>query len=135
MELAGGGNGVAEGILASIWHDMVGRPSNRRLEFIFEKLFLATDHDFLGPVELTEGDGETRFADSAEVLATALKSLGVTDPKAESFFTGLDYKTFGAYTLEDYFFVKAIVEKGEYRPGFDVAVSAHRLVEEIYKKG
>lgn len=135
MEIYGKGDEAAEGILTSIWHDMVGRPSNRRLEFIFDRLFMATDHDFLGPIELTEGDGETWFVDREEVLSTALEALGIDDPKVEAFFKGLDYETFGAYTLEDYFFIKAIVEKGDYNPGFDVAVSAHKLVDEIYKKG
>ncbi len=124
-----------EGILTSIWHDMVARASNRRLELIFEKLFIGTDHDYLGPVELTEGDGETRLVESDEVLSTALEALGVTDPKVVSFFKGLDYGTFGAYTLEDYFFIKAVVEGEDYTPGFDAAVSAHRLVEEIYRRG
>ncbi|MBN1571617.1 MAG: Gfo/Idh/MocA family oxidoreductase [Deltaproteobacteria bacterium] len=134
MGLGGGGNGKTEGILTSVWHDMVGRASNRRIELIFERLFIGTDHDFLGPVELTEGDGETLCVNADEVLSIALKRLGIEDPKAEAFFKGLDYKTFGAYTLEDYFFIKAVAEGGKYQPGFDAAVSAHRLVEEIYNR-
>jgi predicted dehydrogenase len=130
-----GDGGAAEGILTSVWHDMVARASNRRIELISERLFIGTDHDFLGPVELTEGDDGTRFVESDEVLTTALKRLGVTGPKEAAFFKGLDYTTFGAYTLEDYFFIKAVVEGGKYEPGFDAAVSAHKIVEEIYNRG
>ncbi len=129
-------DGIAmEGILTSIWHDMIGRPSNRRLEIVFDKLFIATDHDFLGPIEITEGDGEVKIVEKDEILSTSLTTLGIVDSKIRDFFMGLDYETFGVYTLEDYFFLKAIVEKGVYSPGFDIAVSAHKLVHDIYSMG
>ena len=38
------GNGM-DGVLTSVWHDMVTRVSNRRIEIMYDRLFIATDHD------------------------------------------------------------------------------------------
>ncbi|MBN2223608.1 MAG: Gfo/Idh/MocA family oxidoreductase [Deltaproteobacteria bacterium] len=121
-------NGM-EGFLASVWHDMVTRASNRRLEIMYERLFVATDHDIIGPVEYTRGDEGRVVVDSDHVLAAFLEDLGLSEP----FFRTLDYQTFGAYTVEDYFFIKAVQEQTDYCPGFDDAVIAHELVDEVYR--
>lgn len=125
-------NGM-EGLLTSVWHDMVKRPSNRRLEVIFEKLYIATDHDFLGPVEYTLGDDELLVIDSEEVLSHFLSKIGISKTPFEDFFKGLDYKTLGPYLLEDYFFLKAVSTGEKYSPDFADGVLAHELVDEIYK--
>ncbi len=122
------GNGM-DGVLISIWHDMVTRVSNRHLEIIYDRLFIATDHDNIGPVEYTEGDAGPAVVDGDRVLSSFLEELGLSDP----FFKTLDYQTFGPYTVEDYFFINAVQERTEYAPGFDEAVVAHELVDEIYR--
>jgi len=123
----------AEGSLISIWHDMVTRVSNRRLEVVFERLFLGTDHDFIGPVEVTLGDDEKFFADEKEVLARFLDLQSFSDPKARKFFEIQDYTSIGSYVMEDYRFLEAVCEKKSFSPGFEDAVAAHRLVDEIYR--
>jgi predicted dehydrogenase len=121
-------NGM-EGFLASVWHDMVTRVSNRRIEIMYEKLFIGTDYDIIGPVEYTQGDAGVVVVDRDQVLSAFLEELGLSDP----FFQTLDYQTFGPYTVEDYFFIKAVQERTEYSPGFAAAVTAHELVDEIYR--
>jgi predicted dehydrogenase len=122
-------NGM-EGVLSSIWHDMVTRVSNRRLEAIFERLFIATDHDGIGPVEYTEGDRGTVVVEADRVLAAFLEEMGL----GADFFKDLDYTTIGPYVVENYFFLRAVVEKRAYEPGFPDAVGAHELVDEIYRR-
>jgi predicted dehydrogenase len=125
-------NGM-EGLLTSIWHDMVKRPSNRRLEVIFEKLYIATDHDFLGSVEYTSGDGELSIVEPDTVLSDFLTKIGIAKTPFFDFFKGLDYGILGPYILEDYFFLKAMSTGGKYSPGFADGVLAHELVDEVYK--
>jgi len=121
-------NGM-EGMLASIWHDMVTRASNRRIEIMFERLFIATDHDIIGPVEYTRGDEGPVVVGRDHILTAFLEELGLSDP----LFQSLDYQTFGPYTVEDYFFIKAVQARTDYLPGFPDAVTAHELVDEIYR--
>lgn len=121
-------NGM-EGLLISIWHDMMARVSNRHLEIVCERLFIATDHDIIGPVQYTEGDAAQAVVDQDRVLSLFLEELGLSDP----FFKTLDYQTFGPYTVEDYFFIKALDGNSEYTPGFDEALAAHELVDEVYR--
>jgi predicted dehydrogenase len=122
-------NGM-EGFLTSIWHDMVTRVSNRRLEIMYERLFIATDHDIIGDVEYTKGDAGQLIVDRERVLSSYFEALGLSDP----FFKTLDYQTFGPYTVEDYFFIKSVQERTDYTPGFAAAVTAHELVDEIYRR-
>ncbi len=122
-------NGM-EGFLTSVWHDMVTRVSNRRLEIMYERLFIAADHDIIGPVEYTEGDAGQLVVERERVLSSFFEDLGLSDP----FFRTLDYQTFGPYTVEDYFFIKAVQERTDYSPGFAAAVTAHDLVDEIYRR-
>jgi hypothetical protein len=111
---------------------MVTRVSNRRLEVVFERLFMGTDHDLIGPVEITRGDGEKFFADEKQVLNRFLDIQSFADPKTRRFFEAQDYESIGSYVMEDYRFLEAILEKKPFSPGFEEAVAAHRLVDEIY---
>jgi predicted dehydrogenase len=119
-----------EGVLSSIWHDMVTRVSNRRLEVIFERLLIATDHDAFGPVEYTEGDDATVIVEADRVLSAFLEEMGLP----VEFFKNLDYTTIGPYVVENYFFLVAVAEKKAYEPGFPDAVRAHEVVDEIYRR-
>jgi predicted dehydrogenase len=121
-------NGM-DGFLASVWHDMVTRVSNRRLEIVCERFLIATDHDIVGPVEYTRGDEAAVVVDRDRILDAYLEELGLTDP----LFASLDYRTFGPYTVEDYFFIKAVQAETDHSPGFPDAVAAHELVDEVYR--
>ena len=68
MELASG----AQVSLTSVWHQLLERPSLRRLEVICEHAFLTLEHDVVGPVTWTRPgehgsiEGEELFAAVAE---------------------------------------------------------------------
>ena len=51
MDFAGGFHGQ----LTSIWHKLIARASNRRLEVFAENLFAASDADTLGPIVFQRG--------------------------------------------------------------------------------
>ena len=87
-------------------------------------------YDVIGTVEYTEGDNDLVVAQKDRVLSRFLDEMGLSDP----FFRGLDYTTFGPYTVEDYFFLKAVAEGRQFTPGFSDAVAAHEVVDEIYRR-
>jgi predicted dehydrogenase len=47
----------AIGSLVSIWHDLLERPSLRRIEVFCERAYFWLDDDVLGPVHWTRPDG------------------------------------------------------------------------------
>lgn len=49
----------AHATLLSVWHQILSRGSNRRLEVFCEDAFLWTDDDHLGPLHIETSDGET----------------------------------------------------------------------------
>ncbi len=126
MEFAAG----LHGQLISIWHRMIGRPSNRRLEVFAENLFAATDFDTLGPITFqrdTSAKEETIGAD--EVMARFTKSI-------------LDQRPYLApikddfaipYALEDATFVAALKNLCEPYPAFADGVAVQRIVEAAYE--
>src|SRR6202167_3122633 len=66
MEFAGGFHGQ----LTSIWHKMIARSSNRRLEVFAENLFAASDADTLGDIVFQRGSSaREETIDSNEVMA------------------------------------------------------------------
>ena len=73
MEFAGG----LHGQLTSIWHRMMGRPSNRRIEVFAENLFVASDADTLGPIVFQRGSGanEETIADDVVMAKFTEKIL------------------------------------------------------------
>ncbi|MBI4571634.1 MAG: hypothetical protein HY723_06750, partial [Chloroflexi bacterium] len=50
---------------------------------------------------------------------------------------GLDGEAYdqalGRFSLEDYFFLRALAEERDPYPGFDIAVRAHELVDAVYR--
>jgi predicted dehydrogenase len=87
--------------LASIWHNVTGRPSTRRLELFFENGLFATDHDFFGPI-VWQRDGEPQEMSEEEVRRRYLELAGL---RGEAYENALS-----RYTLGDYFFLKALEE-------------------------
>ncbi|MCX7620999.1 MAG: Gfo/Idh/MocA family oxidoreductase [Acidimicrobiales bacterium] len=60
--------GGAVGTLTSVWHDILGRPSQRRMEVFCERAHVVLEGDVFGPVHWTfmGPDGETAERGSAE---------------------------------------------------------------------
>jgi predicted dehydrogenase len=122
LQFAGG----ASGQLVSIWHNVRSRPSGRLLEFFFEHGYFAVDNDFFGPIRYdtyaTQGPAE--LSDEA-VRRRYLELVGLTD--------GSHAEALGKYSLQDYFFLRALSEEREPFPGFDVGLRAHELVDAVYR--
>ncbi|HEY5638618.1 MAG TPA: Gfo/Idh/MocA family oxidoreductase [Dehalococcoidia bacterium] len=116
----------AQGSLTSIWHSVVGRPSTRRIEVFFEKGLFYVDHDYLGPIHLQTHALNAETIAEEEVQRRYLANLG------------LDADEFGGmmrYSLEDYFFLKALSDDLPPFPDFHTALEAHRVVDAIYRSG
>ena len=114
----------AQAQLASIWHSVLGRPSTRRLELFFEKGLFHVEHDFLGPIHIQTHAQIAEVVPEEEVKRRYLEGLGLTD---EVFADLL------RFSLEDYFFLKAVAERRDPFPDFRVALEAHRIVDAIYR--
>jgi predicted dehydrogenase len=112
--------------LTSVWHSVVGRPSTRRLEFFFEKGIFWVDHDYSGPINMQVHALNPQVVSEEEVKERYLAQ------------TGLDARVFEGllrYSLEDYFFLKAVAEDAVPFPNFQTALGAHRVVDAIYRSG
>lgn len=111
--------------LVSVWHNVLGRPSTRRLELFFENGLFATDHDFFGPIHLQMGAEPPRTLSEEEVRRRYLDLVGLKGAVYEDALT--------RYSLEDYFFLRALTEGARPSPDFGLALEAHRLVDAIYR--
>jgi len=112
FEVAGG----AQGSLASVWHQLLERPSLRRLEVICEEAVLTLEHDVTGPVTWTRASGEHGSIEGEELLAAVAERHG------------------GRLPNQDRGFVEAVAagEPGPH-PDLTVAVRAHEVVDAIYR--
>jgi UDP-N-acetyl-2-amino-2-deoxyglucuronate dehydrogenase len=104
----------ATGVLNSVWHDNLARPSLRRVEIFCERRHIVIDgDDWFGPVSWTDSDG-TSGSLEGESLANAAAPMydGTDNPDGE--------------------FVRAIIEGRAATPDLHTAVAAHRIVDAIY---
>ncbi|GIW45014.1 MAG: putative oxidoreductase YrbE [Candidatus Binatia bacterium] len=111
--------------LVNVWHDMVQRPSNRRLEIFCRRGFLASDADFLGPLQWQLGDGPETTMPDTEVLQRFC-SIAAVEPPALKEFAGV------AYLMQDLAFLTALWTKTRPSPGIEVGLQAQRLAEAAY---
>ncbi len=114
----------ARGELLSVWHSVLGRPSTRRIEVFMEKGVFFVDNDFLGPIYAQTHAKIAEVVPEDEVRQRYLSMLGLTDPVFDELLN---------YSLEDYFFLKAVSEGKDPFPDFRTALEAHRLVDAIYR--
>jgi predicted dehydrogenase len=112
MEFDGG----AQGTLASVWHQLLERPSLRRLEVICEHAFFTIEHDVLGPVTwVRPGDGSGSL-------------------EGDALFDAVRERHDGQLPNQDRGFVEAVasgVPSGH--PDLATAVRAHVVVDGIYR--
>jgi myo-inositol 2-dehydrogenase/D-chiro-inositol 1-dehydrogenase len=99
--------------LTSVWHDVLERPSNRRIEIFCERLFVAIEGDLVGPVRF-QFTGEPEQCLEGAALRDALRARGddVANP-AECFLAAVQ-----GGTRAD--------------PDFAAALPAHRLADAVY---
>ncbi len=111
--------------LMNLWHNIVSRPSNRRLEVFCENGFVASDHDMVGPVLRQVGAGEEELVTADEVVRHFVATLGRGDHPLSNWFAV-------GYMLQDLSFVEALLEDRPPAPDLRAGVEAQRLVEAIY---
>ena len=94
----------ATGVLNSVWHDNLARPSLRRVEVFCERRHIVIDgDDWFGPVSWSDSDGTTGALDGdALVNAVAPMRDGTDNPDGE--------------------FVRAILERRDATPDLFTAV-------------
>lgn len=106
----------AQGSLTSVWHQLLERPSLRRLEVICEHAFLTLEHDVAGPVTWARQDGDRGSLEGAALLEAVTARHG------------------GVYPNQDRGFVEAVASgvPGPH-PDLQVAVRAHEVVDAVYR--
>lgn len=110
------------GSLTSVWHDVLARPSTRRIEVFCENAFYVLEGDVHGPVRWTveggdgiDGDlGAEGMIEGPAVLA-ALHARGIRPRNP------------------DKAFIRSVVSGAPAQPGFEDALRAHVLAEVIYR--
>ena len=117
------------GQMTSVWHRMIGRPSNRRLEVFAENAFIATDHDTLGPIVVQRDDGPEETIPAEEVMRRFKQQI-----LAERPYLGALGKWLAVpYAAEDATFIAALLGRCDPYPHFAEGVAAQRLVEAAYE--
>lgn len=112
--------------LVNIWHDIVQRTSNRRLEIFCQRGFLASDHDMVGDIRMQVGDGSEQRIDTPSVLQRFAASLRRTDSRFADWYAV-------PYLCQDLAFVEALLADREPSPGLEVGVEAQRIAEAAYR--
>jgi predicted dehydrogenase len=99
--------------LTSVWHDVLERPNNRRIEVFCERLFVAIEGELVGPVRF-QFTGEAEQCLEGQALRDALRGHGddVANPAAV--------------------FLEAVRDGARADPDFAAALTAHRLVDAVY---
>ncbi|MEX0787073.1 MAG: Gfo/Idh/MocA family oxidoreductase [Dehalococcoidia bacterium] len=116
----------ATGQLVSVWHNLPDRPAGRLIELFFENGYFAINDDFFGPICYhTSTSGGPQVVSDEEVRRRYLERVGLSEEMYD--------QALGRYSLEDYFFLKALSEGRPPYPGFDVGLRAHELVDAVYR--
>lgn len=109
----------AIGTLASVWHDNLSRPSQRRVEiFCRNRTVTIAGDDWFGPVmwsDALDKLGVDEHSISGDDLVRATEHLAPLTPNPD-----------GA-------FIRAISTGAQAFPGFDVALRAHAIVDAMYE--
>ncbi|KAA0234736.1 MAG: Inositol 2-dehydrogenase/D-chiro-inositol 3-dehydrogenase [Acidimicrobiales bacterium] len=109
LRFESGGNGS----LASVWHDILARPSVRRIEVFCERAHLVLEGEWFGPLRWTRDDDEGVI--EGEEIVRFLREHGEEPELAEASF------------------LRAVDEGRPAEPDFSVALRAHRLVDAVYR--
>jgi predicted dehydrogenase len=104
----------AIGTLTSIWHDVLERPSLRRVELFCERAYAVLEGDWFGPVEWTTTGSAPTKLDHADLTAEAeQRGAALGNP--------------------DELFIEAVVKGEAAWPSFKDALRAHVLADAAYR--
>ncbi len=113
----------ATATLTSVWHQVLTRPSTRRLELFCEDAMLWTEDDYLGPVQVETSAGVEA------VTAPPPEWIGrLSTPEVLA-------KSVAQYAAPSKDFLDALVSgagAASGRPDVDTALAAHEVVEAAY---
>ena len=112
------------GTLTSVWHQVMSRPSTRRLELFCEEAMLWTEDDYLGPLHLETSAGHEAIVAPAPEWIDRL-----TVPEVYA-------KSVAAYAHPSKTFLDALTRDGAAAvgsPSVDDALAAHEVVEAAYR--
>jgi myo-inositol 2-dehydrogenase/D-chiro-inositol 1-dehydrogenase len=126
MEFAGGMHGQ----LTSIWHQMIARASNRRLEVFAENLFAACDADTLGPIVFQRGSGANEETIAADDVMTRFTEKILRE---RPYLAPIKDRLMIPYAAEDATFIAALKGACEPDPEFAAGMAAQRIVEAAYE--
>lgn len=107
-----GPSGATAGLM-SIWHDLLGRPSQRRVEVFCQRAYFHIESEWHGPVSY-DIDGRTGSLAGSTLTAAAAELDGETDNPSVAF-------------------VDAVTDGHPAHPDFSVALEAHRLCDAAYR--
>ncbi len=114
-------DGGMRAALVSVWHQLLTRPSTRRLEAIFEHGIVWLDNDFIGPLHQLSEQGD-------EVIECPPPSWVGDLPLPEGEI-GLAIRM---YAQQDRNFIESIVSGEAPSPSVDDAVRVHAMVDAVY---
>ena len=109
--------GGALGALVSVWHDVLPRPSLRRIEVFCERLWCCVEGDWWGPVRWTLADGSDGVLEGPDLFMLA--------PSTDCAYAGPGNPDAG--------FVRAAAEGAPAFPDLAVAVRAHEVLDAMYR--
>ncbi|MGB6060053.1 MAG: Gfo/Idh/MocA family oxidoreductase [Microthrixaceae bacterium] len=105
--------------LTSVWHDILSRPSQRRIEVFCERALVTLEGDIFGPVIRQDSDGELRL--EGDELIAWLEARNVPLQSAENQFLAAVRRH-----LEG-------TEPGHLDPDVHTALRAHTVVDKLYE--
>lgn len=108
--------------LVSVWHNVMTRPSIRRIEVFCERALLWLDDDGMGPVHVEQSAGALQV--DARTGEGLIAGLALPDEYREAL---------APYVVADRDFLDAVATGREPSPGFDVALAAHRVADAAYR--
>lgn len=114
---------AAQATLTSVWHQVLSRPSTRRLELFCEDALLWTEDDYLGPVHIETSSGVERATAPPPEWIDRL-----TTPEVMA-------KSVAQYAAPSKEFLDALAADGRAArgtPDVDTALAAHEVVEAAY---
>lgn len=115
----------ARATLTSLWHQMLGRESNRYLELFCERRYLASGADFLGTVQMQEQNGPAQTLSTRAVDRLHRKLMGRKAPPGEL--------AHNPYLLENLAFLRSLRTGSKPYPDFSQGLAAHRVVDAAYR--
>jgi predicted dehydrogenase len=105
----------AVGIMATVWHDILERPSLRRVEVFSERQYCEVDgSDWFGPVRWLRSGGNEEVLEG-EALAARVYEMGLTVDNPDAAF------------------IAAVSDQRPARPDFATALRAHAVVDALYR--